>query len=599
MLSGPLPRALGNLSKLTELHLESNWINASIPPEIGNLKNLEILGLENNHLTGGIPSFICDLTNLIHVHLSFNRLSGPLPSRIGNLKNLTSLQLGSNNLMGPIVPSLCGLESIEDIDLSGNNFNGSIPIEIFSLSTLTSLDVSSNSITDKIPSQLGNLTSLTTLNLAHNSIVGEIPSELANLTRLTTLKLAYNNLNGTIPSSILLRFKNKSLDLDGNRDLCGNLSGFPSCFHSIPPSSDQGVVNKVGGRSNSHKISSIIVPISVSFVLFFLVLISAMFYKCGNKNEKCQTSLGEITTTKNGDIFSAWNYDGNIAYIDIIQATEYFDIRYCIGTGGYGSVYRAQLPNGKVIALKKLHSSEAEEMVLKKSFLNEVKTLTELRHRNIVRLHGYCLHKTCMFLIYEYVERGSLFCVLSNDMRAVELDWRERVNIIKGIVHALCYLHHDCTPPIVHRDIASNNILLNSKLEAIVADFGTARFMDYGSSNQTIMAGTYGYIAPELAYTMAITEKCDVYSFGVVALETLMGRHPKQVLSSLSSFSTQSLLLIDVLDKRLPPPRSPSDVHNVVLVSEIALACLHANPKHRPTRENVSKYLVDRRTPFG
>jgi serine/threonine protein kinase len=199
---------------------------------------------------------------------------------------------------------------------------------------------------------------------------------------------------------------------------------------------------------------------------------------------------------RNGDVFSIWNYDGNVAYEDIINATEDFDIRYCIGTGGYGSVYKAQFPNGKVIALKKLHRLEAEEPAFDKSFRNEAKVLSEIRHRNIVKLYGFCLHKRCMFLVYEYMERGSLFCVLSNDIEAVELNWKKRVNIIKDIANALSYLHHDCVPTIVHRDITTSNILLNSELEASVSDFGIARSLNSDSSNFTTLAGTYGYIAP-------------------------------------------------------------------------------------------------------
>ena len=101
-----------------------------------------------------------------------------------------------------------------------------------------------------------------------------------------------------------------------------------------------------------------------------------------------------------------------------------------------------------------------------------------------------------MFLVYEYMERGSLFCVLNNNAEAIELDWMKRVNIIKSTSHALCYMHHVCVPIIVHRDITSNNILLNSKLEAFVSDFGIARLLDPNSSNQIVVAGTYGYIAP-------------------------------------------------------------------------------------------------------
>uniref|UniRef100_A0A803RBI7 non-specific serine/threonine protein kinase n=1 Tax=Cannabis sativa TaxID=3483 RepID=A0A803RBI7_CANSA len=238
--------------------------------------------------------------------------------------------------------------------------------------------------------------------------------------------------------------------------------------------------------------------------------------------------------------------------------------------------------------------------MLRHSFTNEVKTLTELRHSNIVRLHGFCLHKRSMFLIYEYMERGSLFCVLSNDTEAVDLNWSKRINVIKGIANALSYMHHDCTPSIVHRDVTTTNILLNSKLEPFLADFGTAKLLDSDSSNRTMIAGTYGYIAPECAYTMIITEKCDVYSYGVVALEILVGRHPQELLSlfslSPSSSSTaQDIMLAHILDKRLATPTNCVVVRDIVLVATIALACINANPKCRPSMKHVSQQLLARK----
>lgn len=239
-------------------------------------------------------------------------------------------------------------------------------------------------------------------------------------------------------------------------------------------------------------IAVVVPPISIFLViLFFGVLFYKLFWLINQKVQPANKA------TKNGDIFSIWNYDGKIAYQDIVKATEDFDGRYCIGRGGYGIVYKAQLPSGKTIALKKLHSSEVENPAFIKSFTNEVKTLTKIRHRNIVKLHGFCFHKRCMFLICEYMERGSLFSFLRDDVKAAELDWSKRVNIIKGTAHALSYMHHDCTLPIVHRDLTSANILLNSELEGFVSDFGTSKLLDPDSSDKiTMLAGTYGYIAP-------------------------------------------------------------------------------------------------------
>ncbi|KAL2337509.1 hypothetical protein Fmac_011955 [Flemingia macrophylla] len=209
---------------------------------------------------------------------------------------------------------------------------------------------------------------------------------------------------------------------------------------------------------------------------------------------------------------------------------------------------------------------ESHNPAFVKSFSNEVKMLTKICHRNIIKLHGFCLHNRCMFLVYQYMEKGSLFYVLNNDAEAKEFNWSMRVNVIKGVACALSYMHHDCIPPIIHRDVTSTNVLLNSQLEAIVSDFGTARLLDPDSSNQTLVAGAYGYIAPELAYTMNVTEKCDVYSFGVVALETLMGRHPRELISSLSNSTTQNMLLNDLLDTRLPFPNFQKDVQDIMFV---------------------------------
>ncbi|XP_043697892.1 MDIS1-interacting receptor like kinase 2-like [Telopea speciosissima] len=306
----------------------------------------------------------------------------------------------------------------------------------------------------------------------------------------------------------------------------------------------------------------------------------------------------DTRASKNGDIFSIWNYDGTIAYDDILEATEEFDLKYCIGTGGHGNVYIAKLPPGKVVAMKKLHHLEAEEKAYDESFTNEINVLTRLRHRNIVKLYVFCYHSSCKFLVYEYIERGSLACVLGNEAEAVELDWWKRLNIIREIAHALSYLHHDCTLPLIHRDISSKNVLLDAELEPHVADFGIAKIMNPDSSNRTILVGTYGYIAPELAYTMVVTEKCDVFSFGVLTLETIMGRHLGELISSLSFSNGNGIILKDLLDPRLQPP-TQSAAQYLTFTMMLAIACLHTNPKSRPTMQYISQELENITNPHN
>ncbi|XP_040966228.1 MDIS1-interacting receptor like kinase 2 isoform X3 [Gossypium hirsutum] len=658
---GPIPSALGQLTSLQSLSLSGNQINGSIPLEIGYLRNLTFLGLYNNRLVDSIPITLYQLTNLEILYLDNNQLQGSIPSCVGSLSKMQDLSLGSNLLKGPIPQEICNLANLtslylsqnkltgsipscigslskmQDLSLGSNLLKGPIPQEICNLANLTFLDLSQNKLTGSIPSCIGSLSKMLDLSLGSNLLKGPIPQEICNLANLTFLDLSQNKLTGSIPSCIGSLSKMLDLSLGSNLlkgsipkeigklfDLSNlnlsfnQLSGpipilsathlyivdagngcekiFPDPFEGNSDLSPYMCPTPVTEKANSSRIPyyiKIFLPIAILFTFSILGCLLCSRFKLKNNHVSVQP-------TKNGDLCSIWDYDGKIAYEDIVAATEDFDFRYCIGVGGYGSVYKAKLPSGKVVALKKLHHLEAENPTFDKSFRNEIKFLSEIRHRNIVKLHGFCLHRRSMFLIYEYMEKGSLFCNLRDEVNAVDMDWTKRVEIIKGIAHALSYLHHDCCPPIVHRDISSNNVLLNSSFEAFVADFGTARMLDLDSSNKTIIVGTYGYVAPELAYTMIVTEKCDVYSFGVVALETLMGKHPEEVLSWLSSPSSLvNMKLVDVLDNRLPLPTSQLVTQNLVYVATLAFACLNPQPKPRPTMKEVCEEFLSRHTSLG
>ncbi|KAF8034978.1 hypothetical protein BT93_C1109 [Corymbia citriodora subsp. variegata] len=287
-----------------------------------------------------------------------------------------------------------------------------------------------------------------------------------------------------------------------------------------------------------------------------------------------------------------------MAYESIIEATKEFDVKYCIGVGGHGTVYKAQLQIGETVAVKKLKDSLDVEMASRKAFEREIHALTRTRHRNIIKFYGFCSSSQHSFLVYEFLQFGSLWDVLNNEQRIATFDWDKRVNVVKGVANALSYMHHECSPPIIHRDVSSKNILLDEEYEARVSDFGTAKVLQPYSSNWTSFVGTIGYAAPELAYMMDVKEKCDVYSFGVVTLEVIMGRHPGDLISSLTSSSSASSSnltashwpLKQVLDKRVPHPIGDV-LGQVAFIVKMAFSCLNAKSEHRPSMQQVSQAI--------
>ncbi|KAI3897511.1 hypothetical protein MKW92_032859 [Papaver armeniacum] len=372
-----------------------------------------------------------------------------------------------------------------------------------------------------------------------------------------------------------------------------------------------------GGKKVKPKLAVIIlVPLFGFLFLVFTFLL--VFFLCPKRLVRNLERSGSTNNYKHKKKhILVENYDGKAVFEEIIEATENFDTKYCIGAGGYGSVYKAKLSAVRFIAVKKLHSSDEDSDIIDhKSFESEVQALTEIRHKNIVKLFGFCssIERQISFLIYEFVERGSLKKILCDGEQAVEFDWIKRTGFIKGTANALAYMHHDCIPAIVHRDISSNNVLLDPEYKARVSDFGTARILKPDSSNWTSLAGTYGYVAPELAYTMKVTEKCDVYRFGVLVLEVLHGRHPSDIITllspellptssttSTSNVPVKTIMLKDILDECLEAP-TDAVKKEIMYFVKVALSCLRGDPHTRPTMQEVSVELsrsVQSKTSFG
>ncbi|KAK2447145.1 G-type lectin S-receptor serine/threonine-protein kinase [Trifolium repens] len=280
---------------------------------------------------------------------------------------------------------------------------------------------------------------------------------------------------------------------------------------------------------------------------------------------------------------------------NISTATNNFSLANKIGHGGFGSVYKGELPDGLEIAVKRLSRTSGQGL---EEFMNEVIVISKLQHRNLVRLLGCCIEGEEKMLVYEYMPNNSLDFYLFDPIKKKILDWQKRLYIIQGISRGLLYLHRDSRLRIIHRDLKLSNILLDGELNPKISDFGMAKI--FGSSenegNTRRIMGTYGYMSPEYAMEGLFSEKSDVFSFGVLLLEIISGRkntsfyNHDQALSLLGYAwklwnEEEIITLID------PEICNPDDVDDILRCIHIGLLCVQEIAKERPNMATVVSML--------
>ncbi|PKA62489.1 Receptor-like serine/threonine-protein kinase [Apostasia shenzhenica] len=265
-----------------------------------------------------------------------------------------------------------------------------------------------------------------------------------------------------------------------------------------------------------------------------------------------------------------------------------------IGSGGYGTVYKLVVDENTAFAVKRLNKGNCDKDL---GFERELNAMGDIKHRNIVTLHGFYIAQQFNLLIYELMPNGSLDARLhKKSAEEKPLDWPSRYRIAVGAARGLSYLHHDCIPHIIHRDIKSSNILLDHNMDARVSDFGLATLMEPDQTHvSTVVAGTFGYLAPEYFDTGKATTKGDVYSFGVVLLELLTGKRPTD-----ESFIEEGTKLVTwvkgVMEDKREEHAIDSDlvcfpVEEVKKIFAVAEQCLEPDPSKRPTMSRVLKML--------
>ncbi|XP_020156974.1 uncharacterized protein [Aegilops tauschii subsp. strangulata] len=573
-LFGGIPDGLAGCPSLTRIRLGENYLNGTIPAKLFTLQNLTQVELHNNLLSGGLRLDAGEVSPSIgELSLYNNRLSGPVPAGIGGLVGLQKLLLADNKLSGELPPAIGKLQQLSKVDMSGNLISGELPPAIAGCRLLTFLDLSGNKLSGSIPAALASLRILNYLNLSSNALDGEIPPSIAGMQSLTAVDFSYNRLSGEVPATGQFAYFN-STSFAGNPGLCGAF---------LSPCGGHGVATSAfGSLSSTTKLLLVLGLLALSIIFAVAAVLKARSLK-----RSAEARAWRITAFQRLDF----------AVDDVLDCLKEENV---IGKGGSGIVYKGAMPGGAVVAVKRLsaigRSGSAHDDY---GFSAEIQTLGRIRHRHIVRLLGFAANRETNLLVYEYMPNGSLGEVL-HGKKGGHLQWATRYKIAVEAAKGLCYLHHDCSPPILHRDVKSNNILLDTDFEAHVADFGLAKFLNGnagGSECMSAIAGSYGYIAPEYAYTLKVDEKSDVYSFGVVLLELVTGRKPVgefgdgvdivQWVRTATGSSKEGVMKI--ADPRL----STVPIQELTHVFYVAMLCVAEQSVERPTMREVVQILAD------
>lgn len=622
--TGPLPNLAG-MNALNYLDMSNNtFSSADFPQWLSTLQSLTTLVMENTQLQGGIPPTLFSLFQLQTVRLGGNRINGTLDIASNYSSQLKLIDLQNNAIdsftVRPGYPfqtilmhnPVCYDERSEDYcGIAQMNFGYSTPQDNCHKTQCSSDQIPSPTCKCAYPytgdlffraPSFSDLTNTSIYESLQKSMISSFSQHqvlvdsvsLSNpeknsddylVLHLQIFPFGQDHFNRTGISTIGFALSNQTFKPPPNFG--------PFFFNGESYNYFEG-----GSRGSHHSIAKgiIIGAAAAGAILLVLSIIIGVLI--------CQKKRAQEAVRKS-DPFATWGSvkdSGDVPQLKGVKCftfeemkkyTNNFSESNYIGSGGYGKVYRGTLLDGQLVAIKRAEQASKQGAL---EFKTEIEILSRFHHKNVVSLVGFCFRQGEQMLVYEYIPNGSLKESLSGKS-GIKLDWKRRLRIALGAARGLQYLHDHVDPPIIHRDIKSNNILLDERLNAKVADFGLSKTMSEPEKGyvSTQVKGTMGYMDPEYYTTQQLTEKSDVYSFGVLMLELITASSPivrgKYIVKELRQAIDKSKDMYNIdsfVDPGITSNMTPISFRKLV---DLAFTCLEDAGAHRPTMGEVVKEI--------
>ncbi|XP_073158938.1 protein STRUBBELIG-RECEPTOR FAMILY 8 [Henckelia pumila] len=610
-------------SSVVSLQLSGLGLSGTMGYLLNNLVSLKTLDLSGNSIHDSIPYQLPP--NLTSLNLANNNISGNLPYSLSSMTSLNYLNVSRNILFQGIGDMFINHSALASLDISFNNFSGDLPPSFSTLTNISTLLVQNNKLTGSLNVLVG--LPLIDLNVANNNFSGWIPQELNSITTFVYDGNVFANGPAPPPPPY-------------TPPPPGRLPG-----SNRPPQSGHTPQSNVPNAQNGNKKNGLTTGSILGLVLGSLsaaiLLILALVFCLRRRSKKeiaARTSVGSLpgndkvntdmqehrakptatvsdlkpTAVENMTVERLQGKNGSVKRVKspitatsftvatLQTATNSFSQENLIGEGSLGRVYRAEFPNGKIMAIKKIDSA-ALSLQEEDNFLEAISNMSRLRHPNIVALAGYCAEHGQRLLVHDYIGNANLHDTLHYaDERSKMLTWNARVRVALGTARALEYLHEVCLPSVVHRNLKSANILLDDEFNPHLSDCGLASLTPNTERqvSSTHMIGSFGYSSPEFALSGIYTVKSDVYSFGVVMLELLTGRKPldssrARSEQSLVRWATPQLHDIDALAKMVDPVLNGMyPAKSLSRFADIIALCVQPEPEFRPPMSEVVQALV-------